>query len=361
MQSMSREKKQMKVLVVATSRKTKGGVTSVILAHEQCDFWRDYSIRWIETHTDGIIFVKIFYAMRSFLQCLFILPFYSLIHIHLSEFPSALRKIPFFLLAKIYRKKIIFHFHAFSPQTTINGRYHRIYHFLFSHADRIIVLSQLWKNWVTEYLHLVDNVVVLYNPCNGVHIVDESERENLILYAGGLNKRKGYEDLIRAFAMISKKHPTWKLAFAGSGEIENGRRMAKGLGIYEQVLFLGWITGKEKERWFRKARIFCLPSYAEGFPTALLDACSYGIPFVVTPVGGIPDIIINEQNGLLFTPGDTIALSSQLKLLIENPVLRKNLGQEALNLAETTFSLKETNRNMSKIYQGVNRHPCVND
>jgi len=347
------KKRNHKALVVATSRKTKGGVTSVVLAHEQCDYWRDYSVRWVETHTDGNIFVKVFYALKGFMQCVFLLPFYQIIHIHLSEVPSALRKIPFFILAKIYRKKVIVHFHSFSPETTINGKYKRIYYFMFSHANRVIVLSQLWKKWVAQYLHLVDNIIVLYNPCQKIQLVDESERKDFILYAGAINKRKGYEDLIKAFSMISNQFPTWKLVIAGSGEIENGAKTAEKSGIAEQVLFTGWITGREKDKWFRKARIFCLPSYAEGFPTALLDACSYGIPLVVTPVGGIPDIIMNERNGLLFTPGDTATLAAQLKLLIENPVLREKLSKEACNLAQTTFSIEETNRRMNKIYREI--------
>ncbi|MDR2233233.1 MAG: glycosyltransferase family 4 protein [Tannerella sp.] len=350
---MKVKKNQLKVLVVATSRQTRGGITSVISAHEQCDFWREYSVRWIETHTDGNLFVKLFYALKGFFQCVFVFPFYDLIHIHLSEVPSAWRKMPFFLLAKLFRKKTILHFHSFSPQTTVNGRYRGIYHYLFSHADRVIVLSQLWKNWIEQYLHIIDNVVIVYNPCQTTHQIDEADRENIILYAGALNKRKGYEDLIKAFAMIANQCPTWRVAFAGSGEIENGKRIANESGISEQVIFLDWIADEEKDRWFAKARIFCLPSYAEGFPTALLDACSYGLPCVVTPVGGIPDIIVNERNGLLFNPGDIDALSAQLKHLVENPVLREKLGHEAINLAETTFSLKEANRRMQQIYREV--------
>ena len=346
-------KRKLKALVIATSRKTKGGITSVILLHEQCDYWHDYEVRWIETHVDGDFLLKTCYALKSFFQCVCLLPFYDIIHIHLSEVPSALRKMPFFLLAKIYRKKIIVHFHSFSSQTTINGRYSRIYRFLFSHADKVIVLSQLWKKWIEQYLHLTDNIVIVYNPCQRAQFIETSDRENIILYAGGLNKRKGYEDLIHAFATISNQYPAWKLAFAGAGEIVNGKKIAESLGIDRQVLFLGWITDNEKDKWFRKARIFCLPSYAEGFPTALLDACSYGIPLIVTPVGGIPDIIINECNGLLFTPGDTVSLASQLKLLIDNSVLYKKLSDESFRLAQTIFSLEETNKKMLEIYREV--------
>ena len=349
---MNRKRKK-KALVIATSRKTKGGISSVILLHEQCEYWHDYEVRWIETHVDGIFLLKTFYALKSFFQCVWVLPFYDIIHIHLSEIPSALRKMPYFLLAKIYRKKIIVHFHSFSPQTTINGRFKRIYRFLFSHADKVIVLSKLWKKWIEQYLHLTDNIVIVYNPCQRTQFIDESDRENMILYAGELNKRKGYEDLIRAFATISNQYPDWKLVFAGTGGIENGRKVAEALDVIQRVLFLDWIAGNEKDKWFRKARIFCLPSYAEGFPTALLDACSYGIPLVVTPVGGIPDIIINERNGLLFIPGDTESLASQLKLLIDNSALHKKLSDESFGLAQTIFSLEETNKKMLEIYREV--------
>lgn len=342
-----------KVLVLATSRKTKGGITAVVLAHEQCDFWREYAVRWIETHTDGSIFKKFYYAVRSFFQVLFLLPFYHLMHIHLSEAPSALRKLPFFLLGKLYGKKIVLHFHSFDPQTTINGKWKRLYRFMFSHANRVVVLSQLWKKWIKEYLHLSMNISILYNPCLFAYPINKAKRENIILYAGALNARKGYADLIQAFALVAKQFPVWRLVFAGSGEIENAKRLAEEVLISDQVTFLGWVTGVEKAKWFEQARIFCLPSYAEGFPTALLDACSYGIPFIVTPVGGIPDIVVHEKNGLLFTPGDISALSDCLKQLIEYPDLQEKLGEAALDLAINKFSLSETNRLIKELYMTI--------
>lgn len=350
---MTAKEKQKKVLVLATSRKTKGGITAVVMAHKQCDFWKDYSVRWVETHTNGSIVTKFSYAVRSFFQVLFLLPFYDMMHIHLSEVPSALRKFPFFLIGKIYGKKIILHFHSFDPQTTINGKRKRLYYFMFSRADKVIVLSRLWKKWIKEYLQLEDNVTILYNPCLSVHKVDESKRENIILYAGELCARKGYEDLIRAFALVAGSFPDWQLVFAGVGELEKAKKIAQSLAVSEQVVFLGWVTGQEKERWFERSRIFCLPSYAEGFPTALLDACSYGIPFVVTPVGGIPDIVIHEKNGLLFPPGDTQALSTCLKHLMEDTDLRKSLSDAALDLANNTFSLSETDRSIKELYMSL--------
>lgn len=343
-----------RVLMVATSRKTKGGITAVLKAYEGSPFWRDFHVKWLETHADGNKFHKLLWAIRSYFLALFLIPRYNIIHIHLSEVPSALRKTPFFILSKIYRKKVIIHFHSFSPKTTIGGPYKKLYFFLFSKADKIIVLSQSWKRWVNEYLSLSKHVEVVYNPCEEIEDISPMvKKENIILYAGALNERKGYKDLIKAFHKLAKKNPTWKLVLAGNGQISEANKLAKTLSIDGQVETTGWITGKEKDQLFRKARIFCLPSYAEGFPTAILDACSYGIAFITTPVGGIPDIITDKKEGLLFAPGDIDRLAGCLQKLINDVLLRDKLSLAAKELSNTIFNLKSTDCRIRKIYDDL--------
>ena len=84
-----------KVLVVATSRKTRGGITSVINAHEKGAQWKHFHCRWIETHIDKGWVYKLWYFITGFIQYLIMLPFYNLVHIHTSEPPSAFRKCIF--------------------------------------------------------------------------------------------------------------------------------------------------------------------------------------------------------------------------------------------------------------------------
>ena len=130
-----------KVLVVSTSRQTRGGITSVVKAHECGEQWCRFYCRWIETHRDGNGLVKMCYLLKGFLSYICLLPFYSIVHFHLSEPVSAIRKCLFLPLAKCFGKKIIVHFHAFSPETTIGGRYYKIYKYLFKRADKVVVLS----------------------------------------------------------------------------------------------------------------------------------------------------------------------------------------------------------------------------
>lgn len=245
-----------------------------------------------------------------------IVAFYDLVHFHFSEPVSVLRKLPFMLWARMWKKKAIAHFHAFSPDTTIHSRFRWAYQYMFGKADIVITLSEYWQREVVDEFGLgEDKVRVVYNPCTAqledrkrdAHLYADSDVsmpcKYRILYAGTVNARKGYEDMIRAFAKIAGRHKDWMIVFAGNGEIERGADLAKELGISGQVLFLGWVSGEDKVRVFCESTVFCLPSYAEGFPMAVLDAWSYGLPVITTPVGGIPDVADDGNNLLLFNPG----------------------------------------------------------
>lgn len=84
--------KSKKVLVVATSRKTRGGITSVVKAHETGEQWKKYHCRWIETHRDGVAWKKRANLINVFAQFAFFIPFYDLVHIHTADASLATRK-----------------------------------------------------------------------------------------------------------------------------------------------------------------------------------------------------------------------------------------------------------------------------
>ena len=248
-------------------------------------------------------------------------------------------------------KKTIVHFHSFSPETTIRSRWKCFYQYLFRQTDLILVLSPFWKKEVCETFEFNNHVRVLYNPCVSITDNTSYEKQPYILYAGGLIERKGYTDLIRAFAKISNLHPNWKLVFAGNGEIEKAKQLAYEQKIEKKILFLGWINGTEKDKAFKEASLFCLPSYAEGFPMAVLDAWAYGLPVVSTPVGGLTDISIDEKNILLFPPGEINKLSEQLNKMISNESLRNYIASASKDLSCHIFHEKVINRQLGELYK----------
>lgn len=341
-----------KVLVIATSRKTRGGITSVVKAHETGEQWKKYHCKWIQTHRDGNPIRKIWYLVTALLKYIALLPFCDIVHIHIATTQSAKRKVLFFYPAKWLGKKTIFHFHPSNEKFLFEPYNQKLYRSLFSKADLILVLSEQWRRWIKEALGLTEHIEVLYNPCPIVNHRTDLRKKN-ILFAGTIIPRKGYADLIKGFAPIAPKHPDWKITFAGNGEIERAKEIAKEVHIENQVIFLGWVNGKEKEKAFQEASIYCLASYGEGFPMGVLDAWAYGIPCVVTPVGGLPDIITEGENALTFSPGDTETLAKQLERMITDDSLREKIEKESLNLSQTTFNINTINQQLDKIYSSL--------
>ena len=82
----------------------------------------------------------------------------------------------------------------------------------------------------------------------------------------------------------------------------------------------------------------------------MLDAWAYGIPCVVTPVGGLPDIVVDGENALVFPVGDVDVLARQLERMISNNGLRNRIAQASLELAHTTFNIDCINKNLEVIY-----------
>lgn len=341
-----------RVLVVATSRKTRGGITSVIKAHETGEQWKRFHCRWIETHRDGSILRKLWYLATSIIEYVCLLPFYDIVHIHMAVSTSARRKLVFFGLARLLRKKTIVHFHPPGEQLLHDARNVRLLRTFFLRADRVVVLSELWRTLLATLLGVTERVTVLYNPCPVVERQPELKRP-VVLFAGSVIARKGYECLIRAFARVADRHEGWRLVVAGNGEVGKARALARSLGIEGRVDFPGWVSGERKARAFNEASIFCLASEGEGFPMAVLDAWAYGVPCVVTPVGGLPDIVVEGENALTVPVGDDSALAAQLDRLMSDSTLRESMGKASLQLARTTFNIDTINRQLAQLYTEI--------
>lgn len=340
-------------LVLGPGQKTKGGIASVIKAQSETGTWEKWNCIWVETFTDRSFILKIIRFLTGFIKFLTLLPNTQIVHIHFSEPTSALRKYLFLLTAKALNKKVVLHFHAFSPNTTLFGPKKDFYKKMLTNADKIIVLSQFWKQQIEKVIKDDIKTVIVYNPCPNISINNHIKKKKVIVYAGILNKRKGYMDLLQAFAAIASDNPDWKVVFAGNGEIENGIEYARSNNILNQVIFTGWITGKDKDELFRTASVFCLPSYAEGFPMAIVEAWAYGLPVITTPVGGLPDILDNNINALVFQPGDKSTLANHLELLIKNENLRNALSKESVKLSQGLFNLSTFDKELDKIYSGL--------
>lgn len=337
-----------KILMVATGRKTRGGITAVIKAYEQTDLWDKYHCHWVQTHRDGSTMRKICYLLGAWLDYLIRIPFYDIVHLHFSLPNSARRKYPFFRLAKISGKKIVVHLHCGDQLPEIwNSTYEK----MFSQADKVLLLSENIKKAVSNIVGIRNNLKVLYNPCPSVNeITPFMKRKKEILVAGTVNRNKGYEDIIKAWAMVAPRYPDWKIVFAGNGELENARTIARNNKVDGQVVFLGWVNNKSKADAFHRASALCMASYAEGFPMAVLDAFSYGLPVISSYAGGIGDVAKNGENMLVFNAGDIEGLAHHMETIVSDSNLRFSLAEASLRLSSTTFNVNTIVEQLSYIY-----------
>ena len=337
----------LRVLVVATSKYTHGGITAVLKQYENSSMWQRYHCVWIGTHRDGYLLRKVWYFIWAMIRYICLLPFYDIVHIHFSLAISAKRKYPFFRLAKLLGKGTIIHLHCGSQ---IDENWSPVYQKMFERCDFGIVLSEGLKATVEKFIGKNDKIRVVYNPCPSIYSRVSFEKKNYILFSGTLSKGKGYQDLIYAFAKVYDKHKGWKVVLAGNGEVEHARALSSSLGISECVMLLGWVDGNMKHKVFSESQALCLPSYAEGFPMAVLDAWAYGLPVLATPVGGLIDVAKDFENMLVFEPGDVDTLSKKLDLLMSNTSLRQQLAEESLRLSAGQFNLGTITEQIGEIY-----------
>lgn len=341
-----------RVLILATSRKTRGGITAVLKAHETGEQWKRFRCHWVQTHRDGNNVRKLAYLAFAWLDFLIRIPFYDIVHVHFSLGTTARRKVPFVKVAKALGKKVIIHLHCGSQ---IHEIWNKDYSYLFSVADVSLLLSENLLHMVEKHTGKGRDYRVCYNPCPQISKEPVLQKKKQILFSGTLYAGKGYQDLIRAFAKIAKKYPDWNVVLAGNGEVEKGRAISKELGIANQVEFLGWVSGEQKDKVFRESMIFCFPSYAEGFPMAVLDAWAYGLPVITTPVGGIPDVAKDGENMLLFNPGDIDALAHQLEKMIIDENLRNRIALASLDFAENKFNQYTINKQLGELYEDLSK------
>jgi glycosyltransferase involved in cell wall biosynthesis len=165
-----------------------------------------------------------------------------------------------------------------------------------------------------------------------------------------LRPEKALGLLQEAFARIRHLRPGMKLLVVGSGpELPQLQANSQRLGLQNDCVFLP--TTAVVTQFLRSFDIFVVCSRSEAFPNALLEAMACGCCVAGSRVGGIPEMIGNDERGLLFDSDDVSDLAEKLTTLIRDERLRCGLGSRAADFARTRFSIEIAARRMSEIYE----------
>lgn len=151
---------------------------------------------------------------------------------------------------------------------------------------------------------------------------------------GRLTHIKGQRYLIEAAARILTARRDMVFIILGDGELMTDLRMlAHTLGIKEKVLFLGWRS--DVAEIISTFDVFVLPSLNEGMGKVLIEAMAVGRPIIASDVGGIPDLVIHDKNGLLVPPADPESIAMAIETLYRDPLRREKMGESGRIIAES--------------------------
>ncbi|MFV0407120.1 MAG: glycosyltransferase [Propioniciclava sp.] len=173
-------------------------------------------------------------------------------------------------------------------------------------------------------------------------------RARRIAAVGRLVEKKGFDDLLRALALLRQEGHAVPLDLVGHGpEAEPLRALATQLGVTDLVTFHGGLPQHQVADLVRHAAVFAAPCVVgadgnrDGLPTVLLEAQAVGTPVVSTPVTGIPEAVIDGETGLLVGERDATALADALRTLLTNQPLANQLAARARRHIETTFDIDQ--------------------
>ena len=152
-----------------------------------------------------------------------------------------------------------------------------------------------------------------------------------------IKQGKGFEDILEICNKKLIMNGNIKFLIGGK-DLMNGEihKLVSKFKLDNKIIFLGFITDKEK--FFNEIDLFFLPSYWEGMPCSVIESLKYGVPVVTTNVGGIPEIIKNNHNGLLFSPGDIYGMSSGIETLLGDKHLYGYFVENGHNTIQEKFN-----------------------
>ncbi len=216
--------------------------------------------------------------------------------------------------------------------------------------DEVTVNSQKLRDFATGVIgYRSDRVSIIFNGVDVAALQPSGERlsmrsdfgikldETLIGCVARLNHQKGHLYLLRALKMLAR--PDIKLMFVGSGEMEAQlKAFCDKNGLSNQVIFAG--NQQNIVPFLSMMDIFALPSLAEGFPNAVLEALAAGLPTIATDVGGTSEIVLDGETGLLIKARDSDAIATAIRRLIDDPALSARLARNGHKRVASTFSIE---------------------
>lgn len=345
--------KDPKVLIIWPD--VKGGMQTVINLYCESEILKN-KILTLSSYKDGSIMSNLIFFGKFLVKYINSLLKYrsiKIVHIHTASKGSFLRKSISAIIAKLFNKKVILHIHSGEFLSFYNKSPRFLKRYIKGVLDKCDVVITLNNNLNTSISKKCsnNNIQVLYNPTILKYIPVRKSNITKVLFLGLMGKNKGVYDIIEAARYIQSDSIQFHLY--GNGEVLKVRELVNEYNLKNKVIVHGWISGNDKEKILQESDIFILPSYSEGLPMSILEAISYGLPVISTPVGGIPDAVKDGVNGFLISPGDYKALAQKINAIANDKELSKQMGNESYRIAREKFDINVIINQLDSLYNAV--------
>jgi glycosyltransferase involved in cell wall biosynthesis len=340
-----------KILIISGHYKGKGGIAIVV--NTLSTYYESFNyVASIHSRSPvmfwyfGICILKLFYYI--------LIKRIKIVHIHGASYGSFVRKMIIINICRFFQIKIVYHIHG-AKFNLFYTKYNKcnIVKNTINKADVLVVLSNSWQ----EFFKSVTDIKKIFVLNNIVEKPDfeRSYPHNYLsikfLFLGRIGDRKGIFDLLEIIKEY-KEYLTGKfsLYIGGDGETDKLIEFIEKNDLHDFVEFEGWVSGEKKKELLAACDIYILPSYNEGLPISILEAMSYEMPVISTTVGGIPEVVSNNENGFLITPGDRQKLFECIRFFIENPHELERMGKKSAEIA-ARFYPEQVIPKLENIYQ----------
>jgi len=270
--------------------------------------------------------------------------------------------LPCAVLAKILRKPIIMSLtsstesmmkHQQNSLTPIVVIFAKINYIL---ADRIILYSpSLITEWVLEkyrpkiliaHEHFLDfNTFTVTTPL--------PDRPSLIGYIGRLSGEKGVQHFAQALPAVLNGREDLRVLIGGDGELkESIAASLQEQGVTARVELPGWISHDDLPRYLNQLRLLVLPSYTEGLPNIMLEAMACGTPVLATPVGAIPDVIIDGKTGFIMENNSPECIAENVVRALSSPDLEQ-IAQSGRRFVEENFTFERVVEQWKEVLEEI--------
>lgn len=264
------------------------------------------------------------------------------------------------ILARLLKKPVFCMLTSSASQMLFHDKYHHFIKYFaqigFYLTNRIIVYApRLISEWNLDFYR--HKILIAHE-----HILDFknftvttplSDRPPFIGYFGRLNEEKGVLNFVQALPAILSDRQDLRVLIGGDGQLKGTIEASlQAKGLTARVDLLGWISHDDLPHYLNQLRLLVIPSSTEGLPNIMLEAMACGIPVLATPVGAIPDVIIDGKTGFIMENNSPGCIAANVIRALSSPDLEQ-IAERGRCFVEENFTFERTVEDWTKIFQEI--------